>query len=75
MAYVSKQFIDPVILPDGTKAYSVAEVEKRLKLMGLAMQSDYSKQYLQNKRFQNERAFKKDMFDSFLTNYKRMIFK
>ena len=75
MTYISKQFTEPCVLPDGSFAYSTAEVDAYLKKTGLAHASDYSKQYVQNRKNALQSECKKDLFKAFLTNYKRMIFK
>lgn len=75
MAYISKQFAEDIILPDGSVASSVADVDKYLKASGLALAGDYSPEYIQNIRNQQEKARQKEVFDAFLYNYKRMIWK
>lgn len=75
MTYFSKQFLTPVTLPDGSVATNASEIEAFLNKTGLTSSSDYSKEYLKNCRFLREQTFKKELFETFLTNYKRMIFK
>ena len=43
VTYISKQFVEEVILPDGSVASSVADVDKYLRTSGLARSSDYQK--------------------------------
>ena len=75
MTYVSKQFAEDVVLPDGSVASSVADVDKYLRTSGLARASDYSPEYLNNVRAQNEKQRREALFADFLYNYKRMIWK
>ena len=54
MTYISKQFAEEVILPDGSVASSVADVDKYLRTSGLARSSDYSTEYIKNIRLKQE---------------------
>ena len=74
MTYICGTFKQPVVLPDGSVAENSAEVDRFLKKEGLAMQSDFSKNYYQKKQNEIQSAQKQALFDAFLTNYKRMIF-
>ena len=73
MVHFSKQFAEEVILPDGSVASSVADVDRYLKASGLAHASDYSTEYIQNIRYQQQKSRQKAIFADFLFNYKRMI--
>lgn len=75
MTYISKQFAEEVILPDGSVASSVADVDKYLRASGLARSSDYSTEYIKNIRLKQETDRRKQLFADFLLNYKRMIWK
>lgn len=75
MTYISRQFAEEVLLPDGSVASSVADVDKYLRAMGLALAGDYSPEYYQNIRNQQERERRQSLFADFLYNYKRMIWK
>ena len=75
MTYISKQFAEEVILPDGSVASSVADVDKYLRTSGLARSSDYSTEYIKNIRLKQETDRRKQLFADFLLNYKRMIWK
>lgn len=75
MSYISKQFAEEVILPDGSVASSVADVDKYLRASGLARSSDYSTEYIKNIRLKQETDRRKQLFADFLLNYKRMIWK
>ena len=75
MTYISKQFAEEVILPDGSVASSVADVDKYLRASGLARSSDFSTEYIKNIRQKQENNRQKQLFADFLFNYKRMIWK
>lgn len=75
MANFSKQFTEEVLLPDGTVASSVADVDRYLRASGLALASDYSPEYIKNIRYQQEQNRQHEVFADFLHNYKRMIWK
>jgi hypothetical protein len=75
MVHFSKQFAEEVILPDGSVASSVADVDKYLRSSHLARASDYSPEYLKNVRAQKEKQRREELFADFLYNYKRMIWK
>ncbi|MBR2136669.1 MAG: hypothetical protein IJ852_01760 [Alphaproteobacteria bacterium] len=75
MAYISKQFTEEVVLPDGSVASSVADVDRFLKKSGLARSSDYSTEYVKNIRLNHERNRRNQLLADFLYNYKRMIWK
>lgn len=75
MTNFSKQFTEEIILPDGSVASSVADVDKYLKATGLALAGDYSDGYLKNIRYQEEQNRQKEIFADFLYNYKRIIWK
>ena len=73
MSYFSKQFTEDLILPDGSVASSVADVDKYLRRSGQAMAGDYSPEYLKNIRYQQELERKKEIKNEFLRAYKRII--
>ncbi len=75
MTYITKQFAEDIALPDGSVASSVADVDKYLRATGYAMASDYSSEYMQNIRNQQEKTRQREIFAAFLQNYKRMIWK
>ena len=74
MTYISGCFKTPVVLPNGKEAFSMQEVDLFLNQEGLAMASDFSESYFKAKKRENNLKQKQDLFDDFLTNYKRMIF-
>lgn len=61
------------VLPDGREVDSLAEFEKYLKSANITVASDYSKEYMQNKRYQREKAEKDEVFLDFVRNYKQMV--
>ncbi|MBQ8671741.1 MAG: hypothetical protein IJ525_04380 [Alphaproteobacteria bacterium] len=73
MSNFSKQFSEEVILPDGTVASSVADVDRYLKKTGQALTSDYSTEYIKNIHFKQEQNRRNSLFADFLYNYKRII--
>ncbi len=75
MTYIAKQFAEDVVLPDGSVASSVADVDKYLRTSGMARASDYSPEYIRNIRAKNEKQRQEELFADFLYNYKRMIWK
>lgn len=75
MTNFSKQFAEEFVLPDGSVASSVADVDKYLKTSGLARSSDFSPEYIKNIRFQQEQNRRQEIFADFLYNYKRIIWK
>jgi len=75
MTYIAKQFTEDIVLPDGSIASSVADVDKYLRTSGTARASDYSPEYMQRVREKQEKQRQKEVFADFLYNYKRMIWK
>lgn len=75
MTNFSKQFAEEVILPDGSVASSVADVDRYLKASGMAHASDFSTEYINNIRYQQQKSRQEAIFADFLFNYKRMIWK
>lgn len=75
MTYITKQFAEEIILPDGSVASSVADVDRYLRTSGLARASDYSPEYIKNIRNNQEKQRQESLFADFLYNYKRMIWK
>lgn len=75
MSYFSKQFTEEFVLPDGSVASCVADVDKYLRSSGMAMASDYSPEYLKNIRIQQKINSKNELKNEFLRNYKRIIWK
>lgn len=74
MSYISSAFKTPVLLPNGKEASNMQELERYLKSENLACASDYSKEYVLKRQQANLLKQKQELFEDFLTNYKRMIF-
>lgn len=73
MSYFSKQFTEDLVLPDGSVASSVADVDQYLRSSGLALAGDYSAEYRKNVRYQQEKQRKEEIKEDFLREYKRII--
>lgn len=73
MAYISKQLIDELVLPDGSVASSVYDIQQYLKQNKLAMASDYSGDFRKQVRYKIEKEQRKELFDEFMKNYKKQI--
>lgn len=75
MTFFNSDFKEPIPLPDGSIASNSQELEAFFKRTGTTKSSDYSKAYFKNKSYQKQKKMSQDLFDAFLINYKRMIFK
>ena len=73
MTYFSKSFSEEVVLPDGSVATSVSDIERFLKANNLAAASDYSQSYLQNIRQLQEKNRCEEIFTALLQQYKKRI--
>lgn len=73
MVYFSREFTDDVILPDGSAATSVYEVERYLKRHNLALSEDYSEAYLKDIRCRKEQDERRELFAEFIRNYKKSV--
>ncbi|MBR4106193.1 MAG: hypothetical protein IKL33_04525 [Alphaproteobacteria bacterium] len=73
MTYFSKNFSEEVVLPDGSIASSVADIDRFLKANDLAAASDYSAEYLQNVRMLQEKHQREEIFVDLLQQYKKRI--
>lgn len=73
MTYFNKQWLDEVVLPDGSVAGCQQDVDRYLQRNNLALAQDYSEEYRKNIRLNNERERRKDFFAEFIRNYKRSI--
>ena len=54
MAYFSKQFTQEVVLPDGTTASSIPQIERFLKKNHWALAQDYSDEFRAQVRYRQE---------------------
>ena len=73
MTYFSKNFSTDTILPDGTVANSVYEIDRYLKANNLASSSDYSEQYFKNIQNNKEKTQQKEIFAELVQQYKKRI--
>ena len=73
MTYFSKNFSEDIVLPDGSVATSVNDVERFLKANNLAAASDYSAKYLQNIRWLQEKHRHEEIFAELIKQYKKSI--
>jgi len=73
MTYFNKQWVNEVVLPDGTVACCQQDVDCYLRKNNLALAGDYSDEYRKNIRLNRERERRKDLFAEFIRNYKRSI--
>lgn len=65
--------MEAFVLPDGTLAESVQDVDKYIKRANVAVSSDYSREYLNNVRYQKEKHEKDEIFLDFVREYKKRI--
>jgi len=73
MTYFSKEFTEDIVLPDGTVASSVKDIDRFLRANDLASSSDYSEQYIKNVRLNNEKTQRKEIFAELVQQYKKRI--
>ncbi len=73
MTYISKEFTEDIVLPDGSAASSIYEIERFLKMNNLAAASEYSDDFRREVRFRQECNQRKMLFETFIDNYKRVI--
>ncbi len=73
MTYFSKSFSADIVLPDGTVANSVYEIDRYLKANNLASSSDYSEQYFKNIQKNKEKIQQKEIFAELVQQYKKRI--
>lgn len=62
-------------LPDGTWAESAKDVDDYCKRTGSTLASDFSGEYMKNRRFFLEKARHEDFMADFVHNYKKEIWK
>ena len=73
MTYFSKEFSADILLPDGTVASSVHDIDRYLKANDLAATSDYSAEYIKNIRINNEITQRKEIFAELVQQHKKRI--
>lgn len=62
-------------LPNGKVATSAKDVDEYLKRTGTASASDFSGEYLKNRRYFLQKAQDADLRSDFIFNYKKEIWK
>lgn len=62
-----------MLLPDGTYAEDIKDIDKYLKSANLAMASDYSDEYIKNVRYKREITEKAEQWQDFVREYKKRI--
>lgn len=73
MTYFSKNFSEEFLLPDGTVATSSQDIDRYLKANKLASKSDYSEQYMNKIRLDNDKTQRKEIFADVVQQYKKRI--
>lgn len=73
MTYFSKTFSEEHILPDGTVATTSRDIDRYLKANNLASKSDYSEQYMNKIRLDNDKTQRKEIFAEIVQQYKKRI--
>ena len=73
MTYFNKQWTEELVLPDGTIAVCVQDVDRYLRANNLSVAGDYSDAFRRTVRYNWEQALRKDFFAEFINNYKRRI--
>ena len=73
MTYFSKNYSEEYLLPDNTVATSIHDVDRFLKANNLASKSDYSDDYLQKIRSDNDKTWRKEIFTEIVQQYKKRI--
>lgn len=62
-------------LPDGTWAESVKDIDRYVERTGNAMASDYSGEFIKNRRYFLEKAQSEEVRADFIRNYRKEIWK
>ena len=73
MTYFTKEFSEEYLLPDNTVATSSKDIDRYLKANNLAAKSDYSEEYLNNVRLNNDKSQRKEIFAEIVQQYKKRI--
>ena len=60
-------------LPDGTRAACSKDMDEYAKKTGVALASDFSAEYIQNRRYFIEKKEEADLLSDFIFNYKKEI--
>ena len=73
MTYFNKNYSEEYLLPDNTVATSTQDIDRFLKANNLASKSDYSDDYLQKIRSDNDKTWRKEIFTEIVQQYKKRI--
>jgi len=65
--------IEEVYLPNGSVATSLKEIDEYARRTETAMASDFSADYVRNRRYFIEKAQEAELLSAFVFNYKREI--
>lgn len=61
------------ILPNGKVAESNADIDAYLRESGAVLAGDYGAEYIKNAQYKREKAYRAEMFDDFVQEYKKRI--
>ncbi len=73
MTNFSREWIEEIVLPDGTTATSAADVDRYMRQNGVVLASDYSKDYYRTVRWKKQQREKDEAFKCFVEAYKRSV--
>ena len=65
--------IEEFCLPDGSVAASSKDIDEYARRTGSAMASDFSADYVRNRRYFIEKAQEAELLSAFVFNYKKEI--
>ncbi len=71
MVYFSRNWVDEVILPDGTVATSAADVDRYMRQNNVVLSADYSADFYRNVKRKKQQQERQSLFDEFIKAYKR----
>jgi len=73
MIYFSREWVDEVILPDGTAATSAADVDRYMRQNNVVLSADYSADFYRNVKQKKQRRERQELFAEFIKAYKRSV--
>ncbi len=73
MVYFSRNWVDEVILPDGTVATSAADVDRYMRQNNVVLSADYSADFYRNVKRKKQQQERQSLFDEFIKAYKRSV--
>ena len=73
VTFFAKQWVDEVVLPDGTTASCAQDIDRFLRQNDLALAGDYTDAFRQRVRYQQQKTQQQADWTEFLKNYKRLI--